>query len=75
MWYKHDKERRSDSYTNASLAYFVIFDSAKPKAALTSRELAAELQELRKEMDSQNTDIRRLGNIQKSYEMITQMPS
>ena len=52
-----------------------VFDSSKPKAALTSRELAVELQELRKEMDSQNTDIRRLGNIQKNYEMITQMPS
>jgi hypothetical protein len=55
--------------------YFTVFDSSKPKAALTSRELAVELQELRKEMDSQNTDIRRLGNIQKNYEMITQMPS
>ena len=57
------------------ILYIVVFDSAKPKAALTSRELAVELQELRKEIDSQNTDIRRLGNIQKSYEMITQMPS
>ena len=52
-----------------------MYDSFKPKAALTSRELAIELQELRKEMELQNTDIKRLEKIQKNYEMITQMPS
>lgn len=52
-----------------------MYNSFKPKAALTSRELAIELQELRKEMDLQNTDIKRLEKIQKNYEMITQMPS
>ena len=58
-----------------TIVLYCMYDSFKPKAALTSRELAIELQELRKEMDLQNTDIKRLEKIQKNYEMITQMPS
>ena len=48
--------------------------SYKQKVGLTPKELAMELQEMRKEIDNQTVDLRRLGNIQNKSEMITQLP-
>jgi hypothetical protein len=48
--------------------------SYKKKVGLTPKELAMELQEMRKEIDNHTVDLRRLGNIQSKSEMITQLP-
>jgi hypothetical protein len=48
--------------------------SYKKKVGLTPKELAMELQEMRKEIDNHTVDLRRLVKVQSKSEMITQLP-
>ena len=50
------------------------YGSCKPKSGLTPKELAKELQEIRREIDSRNMDLKRLGGSQNTVVMITQQP-
>ena len=50
------------------------YGSFKPKSGLTPKELAKELQEIRREIDSRNMDLKRVGGSQNTIVMITQQP-